>query len=162
MKYLLFIICCCYCYAVIGQLQTGRKITTGLGLAAPELIHGFIGYRIANVSQLGLSIGAGPSYRSLWWAISLEHRLYLGSNNARTGVKAWFFRQGTTFFPQARAPQRFTLNFTGGKDIPFKKITRGMTIDAGVFYLSQSEQSSIILVRKLKLWPALRLLFYFY
>jgi hypothetical protein len=38
----------------------------------------------------------------------------------------------------------------------FKKITNGITIDAGVFYLPESEDSSIILIRSLNLWPALR------
>ena len=48
-----------------------------------------------------------------------------------------------------------------GKDIPFKKNKNGITIDFGVFYLADSEQSSIILIRPLNLWPALRIELYF-
>lgn len=97
----------------------------------------------------------------IWPAISVEHRLYIGKNNERINQKVWFFRQGTTFFPSAESPQQFTLNLTVGKDILFKNIKNGITIDAGVFYLPESESSSIILVRSLNLWPALRFEFYF-
>jgi hypothetical protein len=97
----------------------------------------------------------------IWTSISLEHRLYLGKNDVRINQKTWFFRQGTTFFPSAESTRRFTLNLTLGKDIPFKNIKNGITIDAGVFYLPESEYSTIILVKSLNLWPALRFEFYF-
>jgi len=48
-----------------------------------------------------------------------------------------------------------------GKDILFKNPRNGITIDAGVFYLQDSEGSSIILIPSLDLWPALRIQFYF-
>ncbi|MBK5272904.1 MAG: hypothetical protein JJE22_18035, partial [Bacteroidia bacterium] len=105
--------------------------------------------------------GVGPSSGSVWTSISLEHRLYLGKNSEKINQKTWFFRQGTTFFPQAKSSQQFTLNLTVGKDLVFKNINHGVTIDAGVFYLPGSESSSLILVRSLNLWPALRFEFYF-
>ena len=144
-----------------SQKDLPRKTRNVAGLSAPELFHAGITYRIANVSQLGLNAGAGPSLGAIWTSISLEHRLYLGSNDSKINQKTWFFRQGVTFFPSARSPQQFTLNLTLGKDIPFKNIKNGITIDAGVFYLPESENSSIILVKSLNLWPALRFEFYF-
>ena len=138
-----------------------RETRIVAGLSGPELLHAGITYRIANISQLGLNAGAGPSLGNIWISISLEHRLYLGKNDARINQKTWFFRQGTTFFPSAKSSQQFTLNLTLGKDIPFKNIKKGITIDAGVFYLPESENSSIILVKSLNLWPALRFEFYF-
>ncbi|HZH96287.1 MAG TPA: hypothetical protein VEY06_10395 [Flavisolibacter sp.] len=132
-----------------------------IGVSAPELLHAGLTYRIANSSGIGGSLGIGPSSGTAWTSISLEHRLYLGKNSEKTDQKTWFFRQGTTFFPKARSPQRFTLNLTVGKDFESKKITNGLSIDAGVFYLPESESSSVILIRSLNLWPALRFQFYF-
>ncbi len=131
------------------------------GLSGPELLHVGLTYRIANVSQVGFSVGAGPSMGMIWTSINLEHRLYFGKNRENTNQKTWFFRQGTTFFPSAKSSQQFTLNLTVGKDFHFKNINNGITIDAGVFYLPESERSSIILVRSLNLWPALRFEFFF-
>jgi hypothetical protein len=131
------------------------------GLSAPELLHVGVTYRVANASQFGLNAGGGPTLGGIWPAISLEHRLYFGENNERTNQKAWFCRQGTTFFPSAQSSQQFTFNLTAGKDILFKNSNNGITIDAGVFYLPKSESSSIILVRSLNLWPAFRFEFYF-
>ena len=146
---------------LFAQKDMPGKTRFVAGLSAPELLHAGVTYRIANISQLGLNAGAGPSLGTIWTAISLEHRLYLGKNDARINQKTWFFRQGTTFFPSAKSSQQFTLNLTLGKDIPFKIIKHGITIDAGVFYLPESENSSIILVKSLNLWPALRFEFYF-
>jgi hypothetical protein len=132
------------------------------GLAGPELIHAGITYRLAGFSQLGLNAGIGPSSGMAWTAISLEHRLYLGKVSGKSNLKTWFFRQGTTYFPSATLPsQHFTLTLTGGKDIVFKNAKNGLSIDLGVFYLPDSERSSIILVRSLDLWPALRFQLYF-
>jgi hypothetical protein len=143
--------------------QTGipPKLRIVAGISGPELLHAGITYRVANASQLGLNAGAAPTLGMIWTAISLEHRLYLGKKDTRINQKTWFFRQGTTFFPAAESPQKFTLNLTVGKDIPFKNIKNGITIDAGVFYLPESETSSIILLKSLNLWPALRFEFYF-
>lgn len=144
--------------AQAGDLSKTRFV---LGVSGPELLHTGVTYRIANASQLGLSVGAGPSLGMIWTAINLEHRLYLGRNSQKTNQKTLFFRQGTTFFPSAQSPQRFTLNLTVGKDLVFKNVKNGISIDAGVFYLPESQSSSIILVRSLNLWPALRFEFYF-
>jgi hypothetical protein len=144
-----------------AQQEGKGKTRLVVGLSGPELIHIGVTYRIANASQIGVSAGAGPSFGSVWPTLSLEHRLYAGKNSEKTAQKTWFFRQGTTFFPAAKSPQQFTLNLTLGKDILFKNLKNGMTIDAGVFYLPESESSSIILVRSLNLWPALRFQFYF-
>lgn len=146
---------------VNAQKNTINKIRIVIGLSGPELLHAGVTYKIANVSQLGLSVGAAPSLGTIWTSINLEHRLYLGKNSEKTNQKTWFFRQGTTFFPSAESSQQFTLNLTVGKDIVFKNIKNGITIDAGVFYLPKSERSSIILVRSLSLWPALRFELYF-
>ncbi len=132
------------------------------GLSGPELLHAGITHRLSNTSLLGINAGAGPSLGSLWPSISLEHRLYIGKNDTRINQKTWFLRQGATFFPSAKSSQQLTFNFTGGKDLPFKKKpTNGITIDAGFFYLNDSESSSIILIRSLNLWPALRFELYF-
>ena len=131
------------------------------GLSGPELLHAGITHRIANASQLGLSAGIGPSFGAAWTAINAEHRLYLGKNSDRTNQKLWFFRQGTTFFPSATPSEQFTLTLTVGKGILFKNPRNGISIDGGVFYLPGSEESSIILVRSLNLWPALRFQFFF-
>jgi hypothetical protein len=106
-------------------------------------------------------VGAGPSMGMLWSSVNLEHRLYFGKESQETNQKTWFLRQGTTFFPSAKSSQQFTLTLTAGKDFIFKKIKNGITIDAGVFYLPKSERSSIILIRSLNLWPALRFEFFF-
>ena len=142
------------------EVQTGKTKFIA-GLSAPELLHIGLTHRIANVSQLGISVGAGPSLGLIWTSINLEHRLYVGKNSERTDQKQWFFRQGSTFFPSAKSSQQFTLNLTIGKDFIFKNVKNGITIDAGVFYLPESESSSVILVRSLNLWPALRFEFFF-
>ena len=144
-----------------AQEEKISKTKFVIGLSGPELLHAGVLYRIANTSSFGLNAGAGPSWGMIWTSINLEHRLYLGKNNDRTNQKTWFFRQGTTFFPAANTSERFTLNLTLGKDIPFKKIKNGFTMDAGVFYLPNSERSLILLIRSLNLWPALRFEFYF-
>ncbi|HZW66495.1 MAG TPA: hypothetical protein VFF23_12445 [Hanamia sp.] len=144
-----------------AQKDVARKMRIVAGLSGPELLHAGITYRIANVSRLGLNAGAAPSLGMIWTAVSLEHRLYLGKNDARINQKTWFFRQGTTFFPSAESSQQFTLTLTVGKDLPFKNINNGITVDAGVFYLPESETSSIVLFRSLNLWPALRFELYF-
>lgn len=131
------------------------------GLSGPELIHAGITHRVASASQFGLNVGAGPSMGLIWSAISLEHRLYIGKDSRTSHQKTWFFRQGTTFFPSARKPQQFTLNFTFGKDIPFKNSNNGLTVDLGVFHLPDSESSALLLSRSLNLWPALRFQIFF-
>lgn len=143
-----------------GKNMSNAKFVTGL--SGPELLHAGITYRLANASLLGINAGVGPSSGTIWPSISLEHRLYLGKNDKRLDMKTWFFRQGTTFFPSAtKSSQQFTLNLTVGKDLLFKNPNNGITIDAGVFYLADSDQSSIILVRSLNLWPALRFELFF-
>lgn len=144
-----------------AQKEVIKKTRIVLGLSAPELLHAGISYRIANNNQVGISLGAGPSFGTIWPTINLEHRLYFGKNSDKTNQKIWFFRQGTTFFPSGEPSQKFSLNLTVGKDINFKNVKNGITIDAGVFYLPNSSLSSIILVRSLNLWPALRFEFYF-
>ncbi len=150
-----------FCLSSQAQQQKISKAKFVVGTAGPELLHAGVAFRIANASQIGLNAGIAPSWGSAWTAISLEHRLYLGKNSEKTNQKTWFFRQGTTFFPSAKSPQQFTFNLTAGKDLLFKNNKSGITIDAGVFYLPESEESSIILVRSLNLWPALRIEFFF-
>jgi hypothetical protein len=161
MKITMLIIFFSYGFRLWAQKETINKTRFIIGLSSPELLHIGLTYRIANVSQIGLNAGAGPSLGTIWPSISLEHRLYLGKNDKRINQKTWFVRQGTTFFPSAKSPRQFTLNLTVGKDILFKNIKNGITIDAGAFYLPGSETSSIILVRSLNLWPGLRFEFYF-
>ena len=151
------------CFLLWGHAQQKKSDKTKfvIGVSGPELFHAGITYRVASISQLGVNAGAGPSWGSIWPSISLEHRLYVGQISERTNQRTWFFRQGTTFFPSAISSQQFTLNLTAGKDLIFKNNRSGITIDAGVFYLPESENSSIILIRSLNLWPALRFEFYF-
>jgi hypothetical protein len=146
---------------VYSQENNPGKTRFVIGAAGPELFHAGVTYRVANINQLGLNAGLGPSLGSVWTAISIEDRVYFGRSDKRTNQKNWFCRVGTTFFPQAESPQRFTFNLTAGKDLLFKNQKNGITIDAGVFYLQDSEGSSIILIPSLDLWPALRVQFYF-
>ncbi len=144
------------------QNTNSGKTKLVVGLSGPELLHAGITHRLGNTNLLGINAGVGPSFGSVWPSISLEHRLYIGKSDERSKLKTWFLRQGTTFFPSAKSSQQFTFNFTAGKDLPSKKKpTNGITIDAGFFYLNDSESSSIILVRSLNLWPALRFEWYF-
>jgi len=162
MKYLSLLISILFFHLnVSAQQDEISKTKFVAGVSGPELLHAGFTYRLSNVSQLGLNAGIGPSLGTAWSSLSIEHRLYLGKNSEKTNQKVWFFRQGSTFFPSAESPQKFTLNLTAGKDFVFKKINRGITVDAGVFYLPESESSSLILVRSLNLWPALRFEFYF-
>lgn len=146
-----------------GYAQEVKPAKTNfiIGLAGPELLHAGLSYRLTNHNLFSFSAGAGPSMGNLWPSLNLEHRLYFAQNSSRTNQKVWFFRQGTTFFPEADPPQQFTLTLTVGRDIPFKNNQSGLTVDGGVFYLPESERSSLILVRSLNLWPALRFNFYF-
>lgn len=121
-------------FKLFAQQEKTSKTRFVMGLAAPELLHAGATYRIANASQVGLSVGAGPSMGMVWTSINLEHRLYFGSNSDKTNQKVLFFRQGTTFFPSANSSQQFTLNLTVGKDIVFKNRQSGITIDGGVFF----------------------------
>jgi len=143
--------------------QTEKKTNTKfiLGISGPELLHAGVAFRVSNSNQLGINAGIGPSAGEAWSSINIEHRFYFGKNDARSNRKAWFCRQGATFFPSAKSSQQFALTLTAGKDFSFKKAGNGITIDAGFFYLPESESSSIILIRSLNLWPALRFEFYF-
>ena len=155
--FLLFSVTTTYC-----QNTNSGKTKLVAGISGPELLHAGITHRLGNTNLLGINAGVGPSLGSIWPSISLEHRLYIGKNDTRINKKTWFLRQGITFFSSAKSSQQVTFNFTAGKDLPFKKkSTNGITIDAGFFYLNDSESSSIILVRSLNLWPALRFELYF-
>jgi hypothetical protein len=145
-------------FPVIAFAQEGKICKTRFvaGLSGPELLHAGVTYRVVNASQFGLYAGIGPSWGEVWTTLSLEHRLYLGNNNDRSNQKTWFFRQGTTFFPAAVSGQQFSLNLTAGKDLILKNPKNSITIDAGVFSLPGGENSSLVLVRSLNLWPALR------
>ncbi len=146
----------------ISQDKKPGRFRFTLGLSAPEMLHGGVLFRLANASAIGFNAGIGPSSGKAWTSLSIEHRLYLGKNSERSNQKCWFFRLGSTYFPSATLPsQHFTLNCSGGKDIVFKNQKNGITIDAGVFYLPESGQSSIILIRSLNLWPSLRFQLYF-
>lgn len=148
-------------YGLHGQSEQSHHGRFVAGLSGPELLHIGVTYRLAGISLLGINAGIGPSAGTAWTAISFEHRLYFGAASGTHSQKTWFCRQGTTFFPQAKSPQQFTFNLTFGKDLPFKYPYHGATIDAGVFYLPESESSSLILIRSLNLWPALRFELYF-
>lgn len=141
--------------------KANRKTKFVLGISGPELLHAGAAFRVSNSNQLGINAGIGPSAGEAWTSISAEHRLYFGKNDSRSNQKEWFCRQGITYFPSANSSQHFAFTLTGGKDFSFNKPGNGITIDAGFFYLKDSESSSIILVRSLNLWPALRFEFYF-
>lgn len=145
-------------FHLIAFAQDGKVCKTRFvaGLSGPELLHAGVTYRVVNASQFGLNAGIGPSWGEVWPTLSLEHRLYLGKSNERSSQKTWFFRQGTTFFPSAQSGQQFSLNLTAGKDLILKNPKNSITIDAGFFFLPDSENSSLVLVRSLNLWPSIR------
>lgn len=143
------------------NMRMAMLILLRVGLSAPELLPTGFSYRIVNTSQAGLNAGIAPSFGETCTSLSLEHSLYFGKNTEKLNQKKWFCRQGNTFFPSAKSSQQFTLNLTVGADVPFRNSKNGITIDAGIFYLPESERSSLILIRSLNLWPALRFEFYF-
>lgn len=160
-RFIVIILALIFSTNLFGQEKKTTKTRIVTGLSGPELLHIGVTYKLGNISQFGFNAGIGPSMGLVWTSLSLEHRLYFGKSNEKINYKTWFCRQGTTFYPSATKPQQLTFNLTLGKDIPFKKNKNGITIDFGVFYLADSEQSSIILIRSLNLWPALRIEFYF-
>jgi hypothetical protein len=155
-SFILTIACSFLIHIACAQKDSTGKFRFIIGVSAPELLHLGFTYRLADISQLGLNGGGAPSWGEIWWALSLEHRLYVGKNDKRLKLKSWFFRQGTTYFPSARPPQRFTLNLTVGKDLVFKNLS-GLTVDAGVFFL----RTDGTFKQSFKPWPALRFEFYF-
>ncbi|MEX0928724.1 MAG: hypothetical protein WD266_02880 [Balneolales bacterium] len=147
---------------LFAQEASPGKTRFVLGLSGPELFHAGLTHRIGDFSQFGFSAGAGPSWGMIWTSINLEHRLYLGKPSEKSNQKTYFFRQGSTFFPSATESSRhFTVNLTVGKDFLFSKIRNGLTVDVGVFYLPDTEEASIMLIRSVNLAPALRFQFYF-
>ena len=78
---------------VYSQNEKADKTKMVIGVSAPELLHAGATYRITNSSLIGGSLGIGPSLGTTWTSVSLEHRLYLGKNSAKTNQKIWFFRQ---------------------------------------------------------------------
>lgn len=146
--------------SAIAQTEEISKHRFVYGLSAPELLHMGYTYRLSNSSQFGFNAGVGPTWGSIWPTLSVEHRLYVGSDNKRINQKTSFFRQGSTFFPSARNGKKFTLNLTGGKDVMFKNINNGITIDAGIFYLPNSGRSTYTDRRSLTVVPALRFQLY--
>src|SRR5687767_3740495 len=117
---------------VMAQEQGLKKTKMVFGLSAPELLHAGLTHRWADISLIGINAGLGPTMGGFWPALSAEHRLYFGKGSSGR-LPTWFFRQGVTFFPSGRTPQRTTLNLTFGKDLAFKNRRNGITIDAGVF-----------------------------
>ena len=147
-------------FFVYAQKEKTNNQKFVIGLSAPELLHIGYTYRLTNSSLLGLNVGAGPTLGSIFPTISFEHRLYLGKNDERIKQKTLFIRQGSTYFPTQKSEGKFSLNLSGGKDFLFKNIKNGITIDAGVSYLPNSERSSVSITRSLNLIPALRVQFY--
>ena len=160
MKYLILILKLFFTLLVIAQNKNVSKNKFVIGIAAPELIHAGYTYRISNNNLVGINAGLAPSFGEVWSAVSIEHRIYLGENDPRINQKTWFCRQGFTFFSSGNDKQKFALNLTGGKDIVFKNLKSGISIDAGVIYLPNSGSSSISIGKKLSLLPALRFQFY--
>ncbi len=140
------------------------KIRIVAGLSVPELFHAGVTYRIANISQVGVNAGLGPTWGATYTAISLEHRLYVGKNDKRTNQKTWFCRQGLSAFP---LDEQYSLNLTVGKDITFKNSNDGITIDLGFISLLQDYEywdevtASVDTRQKLIHYPAIRFEFYF-
>src|SRR5690606_2858132 len=131
MKYfILFFVLMFLSIGLFAQEGGAGKTRLIIGLSGPELIHAGLTHRVANFSQFGLSGGAGPTWGGVWPTINFEHRLYIGSGSDLTTS---FVRQGTTFFPVAKKPQRFTLTLTIGKGLKFSDSNNGLTIDLGVF-----------------------------
>lgn len=128
------------------------------GISGPELIHAGITFKITRSNRIGVSAGAAPSWGTTWSSVNLENRLYVNVDSPY-----WFFRQGITYFPSASSDaQHFSFSLTAGRDFMFKNGHSGITVDGGVFYLAESEDSSVILIRSLNLWPALRVQLYFF
>ncbi|HYC40216.1 MAG TPA: hypothetical protein VEB63_06985 [Chitinophagaceae bacterium] len=74
-------------FSAIAQEKESSNTRLVAGLSGPELLHAGVTYRIANVSQVGLNAGIGPSAGTVWTAFSLEHRLYFGKNSERSKQK---------------------------------------------------------------------------
>jgi hypothetical protein len=121
------------------------------------MFHAGLSYRISNSNSIALSAGIAPSWGETVKSISVEHRLYFGKNSSKSNQKIYFFRQGTTLFPQAGSHQQFTINLSVGKDGVFKNHNNGLTMDIVVFYLPQEDR----ITRSRRIWPSFRIQFYF-
>ena len=148
-----------------GNAQAGEigKTKIIIGLSTPEMAHVGMTYRISNLSQLGVSVGAAPSWGETFTTISLEHRLYFGNNNERSNQKTFFTRQGTSFF---LLTDEITLNLSVGKDFIFKNINNGFTMDFGVLMIPQKvnfyyNNTVFDVQQMIIIYPAIRFQFYF-
>ncbi|MEP6794436.1 MAG: hypothetical protein ABJB16_08935 [Saprospiraceae bacterium] len=131
------------------------------GIAIPEFLHLGASYRIANISQIGVSVGVSPSWGVTYTSLNVEHRLYFDKIGKKANQKTLFFRQGVSYFPAEQSSKNFSFNFTIGNDFIFKNSGNGITIDAGIIALlnhrSDYYRDGAIYV----VWPALRFQFYF-
>lgn len=76
-KFLVIILALTFSINLSGQEKKVAKTRIVTGLSGPELLHIGVTYRLANISQIGVNAGIGPSMGLIWTALSLEHRLYL-------------------------------------------------------------------------------------
>ncbi len=161
MRFATILITLLFNFSLCAQDVKISKTRIVAGIAVPEFLHLGASYRIANISQIGFSGGVGPSYGATIISLSVEHRLYFGKNKEKTNQKAWFFRQGVSYFPGEQSSQKFSFNLTIGKDFIFKDIRNGITIDVGIIALSNSQSDYYHVVPTYEVWPALRFQFYF-
>jgi hypothetical protein len=155
--FLLAFICLAFKQDIAAQKINKTRFIAGL--SAPELLHAGITHRITNIIQAGISLGYFPSWGESVTTISLENRVYIGETSAKTNQKLIFFRQGVTYFPSKDSEQKISLNVSFGKDLVFKNINKGITIDAGVLYLTANKNSYNPTASRI--WPSLRFEFYF-
>lgn len=99
-------------FNLYDQREKIHKAKVVIGLSAPGLLHLRITYRIANISLVEINGGLGPTLGGVWPALSFENRIYFGRNDGKTKQKNLFCRQGSTFFPSAVSPGRFTGTLT--------------------------------------------------
>jgi hypothetical protein len=112
-------ICMVFSNSILSQnaKQTSTKFIAGI--SGPELLHAGVAFRLSNTNQLGINAGIGPSSGEAWPSVSAEHRFYFGKNDIKSNRKAWFCRQGITFFPSANSSQQIALTLTWWKRFYF-------------------------------------------
>jgi hypothetical protein len=125
-----------------------------IGISAPELLHAGLAFNLGMGSQLGASVGIGPTWGGVWPSVNAEHRLYLGKTNQTTKRRTWFLRQGLSYFT---AGPDLAATFSFGADLKSKRRDRGWTMDAGMFYLFPGERD-----RRRNVFPAVRFQYYSY
>lgn len=147
-KFCTFLLCHLLASLSFSQTDSLTKTRFVIGLSAPELFHIGVNYDLASISQLGVTVGIGPTWGGVWPTINAEHRLYFGKIDPQKLRRKVFLKQGFTYYT---AGDQNAFSFSVGGDLRSKNRARGWTIEIGAFILKQDKRD-----RHNKMYPALR------